>query len=137
MAWVGKGSVSYKFGGAPSFIRLGDYAVPREMTFTFTGAGLDPDFEALLVVREGRPQCVRITIDAKDDGRPLRTSDLDLWRIDLMVSSLFARESSRVVDDPKTGVTTMTPSRSVPNGRGVRFVGTGGISPSVKPSPTP
>src|SRR5207245_2444361 len=31
----------------------------------------------------------------------------------------------------------MTPSRSAPNGTGVWVVGTGGISPSVKPAPTP
>src|ERR1700724_2857097 len=35
------------------------------------------------------------------------------------------------------GVTTIAPIRSAPNGAGVLVVGTGGISPSVKPLPGP
>jgi hypothetical protein len=100
--------VSRQFGRGND-VRIGDFVMPRQAQFAIEGANGDPDLVVLLEVRDGRPQVVDVHASAKPDGRPLRTSDLQLLSLDALTISVFARLAMRSTYDPETNVTTMSP----------------------------
>ena len=79
------------------------------MIYRFEGADQDPDLTVELALRDGRPQCTSVTITAKDGSRPVRTADLEDLAVDRLTARVYARQSLYAVDDPDTGVTSMTP----------------------------
>jgi hypothetical protein len=108
MGWVGKATITTRFGGREApLIRFRDYVVPARAAWKFEGNSGQPDGEVRFEVRDGRPQCVEVTLKAKPDGRGLRTSDLGQLMLDAMMTSVFANLSLRAVEDK--GVTEMTP----------------------------
>lgn len=109
MGCVGKATVVTKMGGRDSLVRLGDFVVPVRASWVFEGANGDPDAEVHFEVREGRPQCVEVSLKSKPNGRSVRTSDLGQLSLDAMTTSIYARSSQMAVYDPETNVTTMSP----------------------------
>jgi hypothetical protein len=104
--WKGRADVTGDMG---ELLRVGDFLIPRSVTFTFTGSNGEPDVLARFEVREGRPQCVEFKVTAKDCGRHVRTSDIEVWKIDAMTASVYAQLSLRSTYDPGTNVTTAEP----------------------------
>jgi len=91
------------------FVRLGDYALPEEVTCELEGDKGDPDLAVRFQVVEGRPQCVEVRAEAKAGGRAVRTSDLHSLPLDAMTVSVFAQAALRSRYDPETNVTTSEP----------------------------
>jgi hypothetical protein len=83
--------------------------MPRELVFEVEGDKGAPDLTVRFQVRDGRPECVEVHARASQDGRALRTSDLQLLQLDAMTTSVFAGAAMQSHHDPETNVTTMTP----------------------------
>lgn len=109
MAWTGTGKIKNKLTGSAGLLRLGDFVVPKQLEFEFTGDEGTPDFVAKFEVRNGRPECVELTFRAKPDGRGIRTSDLHVIQIDGMKTGMYADRAMRATVDHETNVTTMEP----------------------------
>ncbi len=113
VAWIGQGQVSRKIGGRDGGnVRLGDYVVPRVALFTFDGERGEPDVRMRFEVRDGRPECVEVTLLAKGEGRAVRTSDLQAIAVDAQTVSTFATLSHRVLHDAETNTTRSVPINS-------------------------
>lgn len=111
MTWVGKSTISRHLGGRTPAgdVRIGDYVMPREAWWTVEGSKGSPDLRMRFEVREGRPQCVEVHVEAKPDGRPVRTSDLQVLSLDAATISVFSSLALRSSYDPETNVTTLEP----------------------------
>jgi hypothetical protein len=111
VTWSGHSQWSHKIGSRDSkLVRLaGDYAVPSRVEWKLTGTTGDPNLHAVFEVRDGRPECVEISIKAADKGRGLRTSDLEALQVDRMTVQGFTRFAMLAKYDPETNVTTSVP----------------------------
>jgi hypothetical protein len=105
MVWEGRAKIS---GVMPGLVRLGDHAVPRRAGYAFTGAKGSPDLHMSFEVRDGRPECVEVTIKAKPDGRGIRTADLQIFNIDTLTVNVFSSLALSATEEPG-GVTQFTP----------------------------
>jgi hypothetical protein len=109
LPWVGRTFIQQRLTGAKGLIRLGDYVMPRQVTFVVEGEKGDPDLEVSMEVRDGRPQVVDYHASAKPDGRALRTSDLQALALDRLVVNAYAKVAMHAVYDPERNVTEMSP----------------------------
>lgn len=109
MGWIGSGSLSHGLGGMGDLVRLGDYVVPRALTWKVEGDKGEPDLAVDFEVRNGRPECVGVRVSAKPGGRQVRTSDLQMLALDAITVSAFGRSALHSTYDPETNVTTMEP----------------------------
>src|SRR4029453_6027910 len=105
MVWEGHGKIS---GQIPGLVRLGEHAVPRRAGYTFTGTKARPDLHMSFEVRDGRPECVEVTIKAKADGRGIRTADLQIFNIDTLTVNVFSSLALSATEQPG-GATQFTP----------------------------
>jgi hypothetical protein len=105
MVWEGRGEIA---GKMPGLVRLGEHAVPRRAGYTFTGAKGSPDLHMSFEVRDGRPECVEITIKAKPAGRGIRTADLQIFNIDTLTVNVFSSIALSATEQPG-GATQFTP----------------------------
>ncbi len=119
MAWSGKMRVEGLIDRRLAM--LGDVPVPPEAVMTFEGAEGSPDVTMRFeirggqyvpdadaasaqpgrspgTVREGRPECVDISVRAKDDGRGIRSADVAMFNIDTLAIAVF--EQLAMVDRP-------------------------------------
>jgi hypothetical protein len=109
MSWRGRGRISTPVGSRRTQVRVGDFVLPRTLTFTVDGEKGEPDLEIRFEVRDGRPRCVEVKAMSKPDGRALRTSDLQVLSLDALTVSVFAQTSMHSSFDPENNVTVMTP----------------------------
>jgi hypothetical protein len=86
-------------------VRVGDFLLPRKVTYNFEGDGGNPDLHVRFEVRDGRPECVEIRLTAKPGGRGLRTSDTQVLTLDAMKIGVFAETAHQVRYDPETNGT--------------------------------
>jgi hypothetical protein len=78
-------------GGEPG-VTIGDKFLPTEVTMTATGADRAPDVTARFALIDGIPDCVSFVIEAKPDGRAVRTSDLREWTsLETLAANAFAQ----------------------------------------------
>jgi len=105
MVWEGHGRVSWK---VPGLARFGDHAVPRRAGYAFTGTKGSPDFNMSFEVRDGRPECVEVTIKAKPTGRGIRTADLQIFNLDALTVAVFSSLALTATEEPG-GATMYTP----------------------------
>jgi hypothetical protein len=92
MAWEGKQKVTGLTGGQHGgMVALGDTVVPPKAVMTFEGAKGSPDVEMNFEIRDGRPECVGVNIQAKKDGRGIRSADLAMFNLDNLVTGVFAQ----------------------------------------------
>jgi hypothetical protein len=93
MVWEGRQTITGIHHGKRhrGFVMLGDSAVPPEALLTFEGTRGSPDVSMNFEIRDGRPECVGITVKAKPDGRGIRSADLALFNIDSLTIGVFAQ----------------------------------------------
>ena len=106
--WNGKSEWTSGFG-ARNLVRIGKFTVPRQVEWNFHGEKGDPDLHAVFAFRDGRPECVELSIKSSADGRQVRTTDLQELHVDKMVVSAFTRFAMRTEFDPETNVTKLSP----------------------------
>ncbi len=107
MAWAGRAKIRSQLDGpdgAP--VRVGDFLLPRRAAYEVAGDNGSPDLQVRFEVRDGRPECVEIRMTAKENGRGLRTSDVQVLTLDAMKIGVFAEVALLSVYDPETNVTT-------------------------------
>jgi hypothetical protein len=95
-AWRGRSQVSHKMG-AP--VRLGDYVVPRALTWTVRGSLGDPDLRVEFEVRNGRPECTEVHVIAKPDGRAVQDCDLAALDLEAAAVGIFTDNAFRMVSE--------------------------------------
>lgn len=106
MVWEGQVNTSAQYGGRHGgLVKLEGAMVPPRIRFTFDGAGDSPDLEMRFEVRNGRPECVAMTVEAKEGGRGIRTADLTVFNVDAMTVNVFA-EYAVPVGKPRSTVPT-------------------------------
>jgi hypothetical protein len=125
VTWPGNIRVSRRIGGRRGgTVRLGDTVVPRRVVLTLDGENGEPDLVATFEVRDGRPECVGLEINSKDTGRGIRTADLQLFNIDALATTVFARFGEPVgapaVDFPQTNEVALSAHRDVYEARKAR-----------------
>jgi hypothetical protein len=98
MSMAFRGEASYT-GLAGGRVRLGNVVVPRRATWTFTGENGEPDLAAHFEIRDGRPECVRFVIEAKKDGRGLRTADLAVLNVDELARGAYEGLALKIADE--------------------------------------
>ena len=81
-----QGRLSTKIGATE---RIGDYLVPRAVTWTVTGAHGAPSLRMTFAVRQGRPECVDSQLVAGKEGRGLRSADLAGLNGDELTTGVF------------------------------------------------
>jgi len=96
MAWTGKTQITGLINGPVAL--LGDVPVPPEAVMTFEGAEGSPDVTMRFEVRDGRPECVDISVRARPDGRGIRSSDVAMFNVDTLAVGVF--EDLAMVDRP-------------------------------------
>lgn len=96
MAWEGRGRLTTKIGRQ---VRLGDYMVPRAITWTVTGERGGPDLRFEFAVKDGQPLCTEAHVVGAADGRPVRSSDLAGFNVDSMVTDVFMRFAQPILRD--------------------------------------
>ena len=99
MVWEGRTRVSARVSSRRGLVRLGDSTVPPKATMTFEGVKGSPDATVVFEVRNGRPECVSITVRAKKNGRGIATSDLSLIRVDDLTVDIFTTAGNFGVQD--------------------------------------
>lgn len=86
--------------GRKQFEQVGDFLLPTAMRMVITGHDREPDGVAEFEIRDGRPECVQITITAKPDGRAIRSSDVQpLGRVDELITSAFGGAAREVAEE--------------------------------------
>lgn len=102
MTWEGKAKVTGLTGGQHGgMVQLGSAIVPRKAVYAFEGDKGTPDVTLMFEVRDGRPECVSVAVQAKPNGRGIRTADLSMFSIDALVISVFEELSTLGVHDPE------------------------------------
>lgn len=108
MVWPAE--VRYREGGrkgGKTFERIGEqgeYMIPTAFVEEVTGKDGTPDASVRYEIRDGRPECVEITIKAKPDGRPIQTSDMNAFRsIDQLIETAVAANAKKTYPDEETG----------------------------------
>lgn len=71
--------------------------VPAEVELNFTGEVGEPDVVARFAVRQGRPECIELRFLARELGRGLESSDLDV-NLDDLILGAFMRFALRPED---------------------------------------
>src|SRR4051794_6201715 len=94
MTWPGLSAIH---GSLPS-VRVGDSVVPAKATWHLTGDEGAPDAAITFEMREGRPECTRVLIEAKPDGREIRTSDVASLRLEALAISVLGYYGIRAVE---------------------------------------
>jgi hypothetical protein len=51
-------------------------------------------------IRDGRPECVEVTIKGTPDGRGIRTADLQVFNIDALTVNVFSSLALTMTDEP-------------------------------------
>ena len=73
-------------------MRLGDTIVPVGITLDTGSDERDgPMVTATFEVRDGRPECVHLAVTARPGGRGIRLRDLDMFTLDGLMESTFAK----------------------------------------------
>jgi hypothetical protein len=85
VVWQGRQRIS----GSGGLVALGEAVVPREGVLTFEGTKGSPDVTMRFEVRDGRPECVGVTVEAKPNGRGIRSADMALFNIDSLTVAVF------------------------------------------------
>jgi hypothetical protein len=101
---VGERERVERAGERVGLVRLGDVLVPQAVTL-YTGDVEDkgaPNVTARFEVRDGRPECVQLTVTAMPGGRGIRLRDLEVFTLDATVEAAFARFGIRPDDPPAT-----------------------------------
>lgn len=102
MTWEGKFKVTGLVGGQHGgMVQLGTAIVPRKAVYVFEGDKGTPDATLMFEVRDGRPECISVTVEAKRDGRGIRAADLAMISIDTLVTNVFKQLSTLGVHDPE------------------------------------
>jgi hypothetical protein len=86
MGWSGIVDIQ----GTGKLVRLGQSVVYERASFTVTGARGDPDSGALFEIRDGRPECIEVSVKAKPTGRAIRQADMALFSIENLTANVFA-----------------------------------------------
>jgi hypothetical protein len=94
-------------------VRLGETLVPAAVTLHQAGDGPDaPKIEAKFEIRDGRPECVLLAVTANPDGRGVRLRDLELFTLDAVIESAFAKHAIHPDewrdDDPRGSIVEAT-----------------------------
>lgn len=100
MAWPGH--VSYRWSpGAPTVRLKRGTLVPMDVIMDFVGANGHPDWIAHFRVVDGRPECLEMKVTAKENGRGVRTADINTFNIDNLAIRAFAQVGGPAQsDDP-------------------------------------
>jgi hypothetical protein len=95
MVWEGKEQII----GTGGLIALGEAVVSREALMTFEGIKGSPDVTMRFEVRDGRPECVSVAVQAKPDGRGIRSADMSMFHIDSLTIAVFEQLATIGVKD--------------------------------------
>jgi hypothetical protein len=107
VSWPGETTIT---GEGPPQILAADVAAnratvaPKRVVFAVTGAGGAPDATVRFEVRDGRPECVEISVRARPQGRGIRSSDMALFNIDNLTANVLGEVGVVMEIDPATGV---------------------------------
>lgn len=82
---------------AAAMRQVGDRLLPAEVIATFPSDATSPALRLRLAIVDGVPQCRDIHIEAKPEGREVRTSDLRSVPLEQWIGDLFAVAASRIV----------------------------------------
>jgi hypothetical protein len=99
MAWTGQ--VSYRWSPSAPTVRLKGTLVPTDVIMDFAGDNGHPDWTAHFRVIDGRPECLEMKVTAKENGRGVRTADVNTFNIDNLAIRAFAQVGGPAQsDDP-------------------------------------
>jgi hypothetical protein len=87
MVWEGRQRVT----GTGGLVALGRAVVSREALMTFEGIKGSPDVTMRFEIRDGRPECIGIVIEAKPNGRGIRSADMAMFNIDSLTVGVFGQ----------------------------------------------
>jgi hypothetical protein len=101
MPWPGQVTIRAHEGGrngAP--VILGQTLVPPVATFEVEGANGAPDAIVRFEVRDGRPECMEISVKANPSGRGIRSADMNLFNLDNLIENVFTELGSVIEQNP-------------------------------------
>lgn len=101
MIWKGIVSIQGHEGGrygAP--VILGRTLVPRVATFEMRGVDGAPDAMVRFEVRDGRPECMEISVKANPSGRGIRSVDMTSFNIDNLIEIVFTELGADIKPNP-------------------------------------
>jgi hypothetical protein len=89
------GSVDY---GLPP-VRFGDTVIPARVAYVIDGAQSSPSLVVEFEIRDGRPFCSSVHVDASAEGRSIKTGDLTaLPSLERLAEDAFAELAIRAPD---------------------------------------
>jgi hypothetical protein len=101
MSWPGTVTIRGHEGGRNgASVILGRTLVPPMATFEIQGANGAPDATVRFEVRDGRPECVEISVKADPSGRGIRSADMTLFNIDNLIENVFTELGSVIEQNP-------------------------------------
>ena len=65
--------------------------MPPKAVLSFEGIKGSPDATVIFEVRDGRPECVEISVRAKPEGRGIRSADLAMMNLDNLAIDVFTQ----------------------------------------------
>lgn len=81
-------------------VRFGDYVVPSAAAWVLVPTGKSPGVRAEFEMRNGRPVCLSVAVQAVEGGRTVTTADLaTLPGLDRKAIDTFRELGTRVYDD--------------------------------------
>lgn len=87
-------------------VRVADRLLPAEIEVNFPGAKDQPSLRMRLAVVDGVPQCRSLTIEAKDGGRQVRTTDVRAVALEDWVETLYSYTATVIIDEVDGQMTT-------------------------------
>lgn len=75
---------------------VGDRAVPRAMDIEFVSVDSQPSLQMRIEVRDGVPLCVKVEIEAAENGREVRSVDLRAVRIEDWVEDIVSAVAGKI-----------------------------------------
>lgn len=101
MSWPGQVSIRGHEGGRNGAqVILGRTLVPPVATFEIEGANGAPDAIVRFEVRDGRPECMEISVKANPSGRGIRSADMTLFNLDTLIEHVFTELGSVIEQNP-------------------------------------
>lgn len=99
--------------GGKTFERIGEngeYMIPAAFVMEIAGNKGAPDAAVHFEVRDGRPECVEITIRAQSNGRAIRSSDVGVFaNLGQVIDVAVAENARKVYPDEETGTRWRSP----------------------------
>ncbi|MGH3869153.1 MAG: DUF6214 family protein [Pseudonocardiaceae bacterium] len=128
MSWPGRVTIRGHEGGrngAP--VILGRTLVPPVATFEIQGDNGAPDATVRFEVRDGRPECMEISVKANPTGRGIRSADMNLFNLDNLIENVFTELGAEIEQNPHNPAESIAAWRPVDESERARWARRGDV----------